>query len=102
MKMYPEANELDHILMLRIDAPLFFANVESVKNAIRKFENAYEKRGRSYDFIIVDLSPVTDIDASAVHFLKVLPSFRQLQPCSKRAEERLMLLELAARVCSST
>lgn len=69
--MYPEASELEGILMVRIDAPLFFANVESVKGAIRKFERQYERRGRSYDFVILDLSPVIDIDASAVHFLKV-------------------------------
>jgi sulfate transporter 4 len=69
--MYPEAQELEGILMLRIDAPLFFANVESVKGAIRKYENAYEKRGRTFEFVILDFSPVTDIDASAVHFLQV-------------------------------
>ena len=57
--------------MLRIDAPLFFANVESVKYAIRKYETNYIKRGRTFEFVILDLSPVTDVDASAVHFLKV-------------------------------
>ena len=71
--MYPEAYELEGILMLRIDAPLFFANVESVKLAIRKYENAYRARGRAFDFVVLDLSPVTDVDASAVHFLKVRP-----------------------------
>jgi len=69
--MYPEAQELEGILMLRIDAPLFFANVESVKGAIRKYENAYEKRGRGFEFVILDFSPVTDVDASAIHFLQV-------------------------------
>lgn len=69
-KMYPEAQELEGILMLRIDAPLFFANVESVKSAIRKYENAYEKRGRTFEFVILDFSPVTDVDASAIHFLQ--------------------------------
>ena len=69
--MYPESTELEGILMLRIDAPLFFANVESVKSAIRKNENKYIQRGRQFDFVILDLSPVTDVDASAIHFLKV-------------------------------
>ena len=75
LKMYPESTELEGILMLRIDAPLFFANVESVKYAIRKNENKYIQRGRQFEFVILDLSPVTDIDASAIHFLKVSPSF---------------------------
>lgn len=30
-----------------------------------------ETRGIPIQFIIIDLSPVTDIDASATHFLKV-------------------------------
>ena len=68
--MYPEATEVDGILMMRIDAPLFFANVESVKLAIRRFETAYEARGRRFEFVVLDLSPVVDVDASAIHFLK--------------------------------
>lgn len=69
--MYPESTELEGILMLRIDAPLFFANIEFVKSTIRKYENAYLARGRTFEFVIMDLSPVTDIDASAIHFLNV-------------------------------
>ena len=69
--MYPEAQELEDILMLRIDAPLFFANVEHVKKMIRKFEAQWTKAGRPFSFVIIDLSPVIEVDASAVHFLKV-------------------------------
>ena len=69
--MYPEATEVDGILMMRIDAPLFFANVESVKLAIRKFETAYEARGRRFEFVVLDLSPCVSMDASAIHWLTV-------------------------------
>ena len=39
----------------------------------RRAEAQMSARGRKLLFYIVDLSPVTDIDASAVHFLQVAP-----------------------------
>ena len=75
VKQYPEARSVDGLLLIRIDAPLYFANVNPIKDAIHKYERraAAEaaKRGKPLQFICIDLSPVTDIDASAVHFLQV-------------------------------
>ena len=75
VKQYPEARQVEGLLLLRIDAPLFFANVNPVKEALTKYEaraaEAAAARGRPLQFIVIDLSPVTDIDASAVHFLTV-------------------------------
>ena len=66
---------MEGLLLLRIDAPLFFANVNPVKEALGRYEaraaDAAAARGRPLQFIVIDLSPVTDIDASAVHFLTV-------------------------------
>jgi MFS superfamily sulfate permease-like transporter len=63
------------MLLLRVDAPLYFANVNPVKDALYKYERRAKEiaaaSGRSLHFIIIDLSPVNDIDASAVHFFKV-------------------------------
>ena len=45
-----------------------------VREALHKYEkralSEAEARGAPVRFIAIDLSPVTDIDASAVHFLK--------------------------------
>ena len=75
VKQYPEARQVDGLLLLRIDAPLFFANVNPVKEALARYETraqaAAAALGRPLQFIVIDLSPVTDIDASAVHFLTV-------------------------------
>ena len=68
--MYPEAQDVEGILLFRIDAPLYFANVMPVKEALRKYENTQIARGRTFHFIILDLAPVIDIDASAIHFLQ--------------------------------
>ena len=65
---------MDGLLLLRIDAPLYFANVNPVKDALAKYERraqeAAEKQGQTLHFIIIDLSPVYDVDASAIHFFK--------------------------------
>ena len=79
--MYPEAQELEGILMLRIDAPLFFANVQSVKGAVRKYETEAEKKGKNFEFVILDFSPVTEVDASAIHFLLVHLDFLVSRSC---------------------
>ncbi|KAK9843672.1 hypothetical protein WJX81_001934 [Elliptochloris bilobata] len=74
VKQYPEATEVDGLLLLRIDAPLYFANINPVREALHKYEQRAlrdaDVRGVPIRFIAIDLSPVTDIDASAVHFLK--------------------------------
>ena len=71
---------MDGLLLLRIDAALYFANVNPVRDALHKYEQRAiresERRGVPIRFIAIDLSPVTDIDASAVHFLAV-----RLQHC---------------------
>ena len=70
---------MDGLLLLRIDAPLYFANVNPVKDALAKYERraqeAAQKQGSTLHFIIIDLSPVYDVDASAIHFFKVRCGF---------------------------
>lgn len=75
MKQYPDAKQIDGMLVMRIDSPIYFANVIPVRNAVAKYQRrtirALTPRRVSLRYIILDLSPVTDIDASAVHWLKV-------------------------------
>jgi len=83
VKQYPEAQQVDGLLLLRIDAPLYFANVNPVKDALAKYERraqeAAQKQGSTLHFIIIDLSPVYDVDASAIHFFKVRCGFMCIQ-----------------------
>eukprot|EP00884_Botryococcus_braunii_P018792 jgi/Botrbrau1/5597/Bobra.97_2s0023.1 len=103
VKQYPDAKQVDGLLVVRIDAPLFFANVPKVKDDLyqyeRRAEAAHKSRGSQLKYLIVDLSPVTDIDASAVHwlvdFVKQLQrrghhdrSGQPLQNCDKAAGPR--------------
>ncbi|WOK96939.1 hypothetical protein Cni_G05647 [Canna indica] len=75
---YPEAYTYNGIVVIRIDAPIYFANISYIKDRLREYEVNAEgttKRGsdvgRTY-FVIIEMSPVTYIDSSAVQALKDL------------------------------
>jgi sulfate transporter 4 len=75
VKQYEDATTVPGLLLVRIDAPLFFANVAPVADALRKYEARANAEGaagagEAVRWVIVDLSPVTDLDATAVHWLR--------------------------------
>lgn len=70
VKQYASAKRVPGLLLVRVDAPLFFANVAPVADALRKYEREATADGDgAVKAVVIDLSPVTDVDASAVHFL---------------------------------
>ena len=113
VRQYASAKQIDGMLLVRVDAPLFFANVGPVADALRLYEKQYNEAVASaaaaeaaaaspsppskeggnaaapppnpppspalpdgprspLRAIVLDLSPVSDMDASAVHFLSSL------------------------------
>ena len=84
-KMYPHAETAPGLLLLRIDAPIYFANVEGVKEFVRERVIASKKsraeRGDFIRFVIIDFSPVTDIDSTACHFIDDVRWMRTLPRC---------------------
>ncbi|KAG8056378.1 hypothetical protein GUJ93_ZPchr0002g26453 [Zizania palustris] len=74
---YPEAYTYNGIVVVRIDAPIYFANISYIKDRLREYElnlpnsNRGPLVGRVY-FVILEMSPVTYIDSSAVQALKDL------------------------------
>lgn len=85
VKQYASAKQIDAMLLVCVDAPLFFANVGPVADALRVYEKQYHQAASApfkdggaaaaggprspLRAIVLDLSPVSDMDASAVHFL---------------------------------
>lgn len=71
--MYPNAELQSGMLMMRVDAPMIFCNIESIKEFVRDKVIASRRRreemGDHIRFVVIDMSPVTDIDSSAMHFL---------------------------------
>ncbi|WP_444684372.1 SulP family inorganic anion transporter [Alkalicoccus luteus] len=66
VKRYPHAEEREGIFMLRIDAPLYFANAAFVESRI---EEGLVARPETTE-VILDFSGVNSMDAVAVHELE--------------------------------
>ncbi|GKY99554.1 hypothetical protein MPSEU_000909700 [Mayamaea pseudoterrestris] len=70
VKEYQDAETFDGIVVIRVNAPLYFANAENIRDKIRKYRlAAEEKSGEDLKFLIVDLTPCSHIDVSALHVL---------------------------------
>ncbi|XP_073222237.1 sulfate transporter 4.1, chloroplastic-like isoform X2 [Cicer arietinum] len=78
VKQYPEAYTYNGIVIVRIDAPIYFANISYIKDRLREYEvvvDSATRRGPEVErinFVILEMAPVTYIDASAVQALKDL------------------------------
>ncbi|MEB1807337.1 MAG: solute carrier family 26 protein [Bacillaceae bacterium] len=68
IKRYPEAVEKENVSILRIDSPLYFANITKIEDMIqRKFLEQ-----PSLHTVILDFSGVNDMDAVAIEHLNEL------------------------------
>jgi sulfate transporter 4 len=83
IKQYPKAEQYDGIVIVQIDAPIYFANIDSIRSKLHKYEkNASEELlahdGGDVKFIILEMSPNSHIDSSALHVLKdMLKMYKQ-------------------------
>jgi high affinity sulfate transporter 1 len=62
--MHPDAEELPGLVILRFDAPLFFANVRVFRDRVRSL--ALSERP---EWIVVAAEPITDVDTTAADVL---------------------------------
>ena len=65
---YPQAQQMDGLVLYRFDAPLFFANARTFRDEIRKLATG-DPRPR---WIVVAAEPITDIDTTAADVLEEL------------------------------
>ncbi|KAE8671993.1 putative sulfate transporter 4.2 [Hibiscus syriacus] len=78
IEQYPEAYTYNGIVIVRIDAPIYFANISYIKDRLREYEVVIDKsarRGPEVEriyYVILEMAPVTYIDSSAVQALKDL------------------------------
>lgn len=76
IQMYPEAEEPQGMILVRIDAPIFFANIEGIKDyLIDKLARAKKRHGKMNDqvsYVIIDMSPSPDIDVAGLHMFEEL------------------------------
>ncbi|KAI3807626.1 hypothetical protein L1987_23558 [Smallanthus sonchifolius] len=87
---YPEANKIPGVLIVRVDSAVYFSNSNYVKERILRWlteeeddlKATYQPR---IQFLMVDLSPVTDIDTSGIH------AFEELYRSLRKRDVQLVL-----------
>jgi sulfate transporter 4 len=120
IKQYPKAERYDGIVLIRVDAPIYFANTQNVREKIQKYlERAEEKlqeehrhssrrnsNGESDEnnvllynevqrvqFVVLELSPVSHIDTSALHMMHEIKTMfcdENIQLCLANPNPRVM------------
>lgn len=79
---YPEAAKVPGVFIVRVDSAIYFSNSNYVKERILRWladeeESVKEACLPRIQFLIVEMSPVTDIDTSGIHALEEL--YRSLE-----------------------
>ncbi|CAL9054687.1 sulfate transporter 1.2-like [Musa acuminata AAA Group] len=77
VEQYPEAIRVPGVLIVRVDSAIYFSNSNYVKERILRWLRDEEEQQNAndlprVDFLIIDMSPVTDVDTSGIHALKEL------------------------------
>jgi len=76
IQMYPEAEEPHGMILVRIDAPIFFANIEGIKDylidKLARAKKRHEKMNDQVSYVIIDMSPSPDIDVAGLHMFEEL------------------------------
>jgi high affinity sulfate transporter 1 len=81
---YPDARQLDGLVLFRWDAPLFFANAEMFRQQV---EAAIAAAATPTRWVVVAAEPVTDIDMTAADMLAELVAALEAQGTSLRFAE---------------
>ena len=76
VKRHPEAQRIDGLVLLRWDAPLFFANAEWFERMVRDTLAAAPTPTR---WLVVTAEPVTSVDVTAADMLRELDESLQQQ-----------------------
>ncbi|XP_017632542.1 sulfate transporter 1.3-like [Gossypium arboreum] len=82
IQQYPDATKVSGILIVRVDSAIYFSNSNYVKERILRWladeeEHVKENSQPRFQYLIIEMGPVTDIDTSGIHALEEL--FRALQ-----------------------
>ena len=69
LKRYPDARQIPGLVMLRWDAPLFFANADTFRARVLEVLAAAEPRPA---WLVIAAEPITDVDTTAAEMLEEL------------------------------
>ncbi|EOA37411.1 hypothetical protein CARUB_v10011339mg [Capsella rubella] len=77
INQYPEATRIPGVLTIRVDSAIYFSNSNYVRERIQRWLTDEEEMVKAaslprIQFLIIEMSPVTDIDTSGIHALEDL------------------------------
>ncbi|KAI5407931.1 Sulfate transporter 1.2, variant 3 [Lathyrus oleraceus] len=76
IEQYPEASKIPGVMIVRVDSAIYFSNSNYVKERILRWLTDEEAVKGDYhtriQFLIVEMSPVTDIDTSGIQAFEEL------------------------------
>uniref|UniRef100_A0A1D1YH94 Sulfate transporter 1.3 n=1 Tax=Anthurium amnicola TaxID=1678845 RepID=A0A1D1YH94_9ARAE len=77
VEQYPEAKNVPGVVIVRVDSAIYFSNSNYVKERILRWlideeEKLQANQLPTIEFLIVELSPVTDIDTTGLHAMEEL------------------------------
>ncbi|XP_044511388.1 sulfate transporter 1.3-like [Mangifera indica] len=82
IQQYPNATKVPGVMIVRVDSAIYFSNSNYVKERILRWLTDEEEQNKAVgehkiQYLIVEMSPVTDIDTSGIHALEDL--YKSLQ-----------------------
>lgn len=88
LQQYPDANRMPGILIVRIDAAIYFSNSNYIRERILRWlddegDRMKKENGIALQYAIIEMSPVTNIDTTGIH------SFQDLHRTLKKREIQL-------------
>ncbi|KAF3971890.1 hypothetical protein CMV_004560 [Castanea mollissima] len=97
VEQYPNATTVSGILIIRVDSAIYFSNSNYIKERILRWLSNEEEdlkiNGRPrIKYLIIEMSPVTDIDTSGIH------SFEELHKTLQNRDVKLVLANPGAIV----
>ncbi|GFQ02908.1 sulfate transporter 1.3 [Phtheirospermum japonicum] len=77
ISQYPEATKVPGILIIRVDSAIYFSNSNYIRERLLRWLTDEDEQLKAaslpeIQFLIVEMSPVTDIDTSGIHALEDL------------------------------
>lgn len=76
MRAFLHVQVLPGIVICRVDAPMYFANIQYIHDRVRKYQakaKAYsQSEGVAVHYVIIEMSPVTHMDSTGIHLLETL------------------------------
>ncbi|KAK8506207.1 hypothetical protein V6N13_002843 [Hibiscus sabdariffa] len=97
IEQYPDANNVHGVLILKIDAPIYFANSSYLRERITRWIDEEEDKLKStgetsLQYVILDMTAVGNIDTSGISMLE------EVKKTTDRREIKLVLANPGAEV----